>query len=75
MGLGRRISSINDLESHITGLFTNYNKEKHLGNMEKMSKYHMSEYQFAHLIGKLRMFNYLSKQNKVISSINRFTDK
>ena len=59
-----RIGSINDLEPHITGLFTNYNKEKHLGNMEKMSKYELSEYQFAHLIGKLRMFNYLSKAQK-----------
>lgn len=59
-----RIGDIGDLKQHIGDLFSNYKKEKHLGMMEKMSKYKLTQKQFAHLIGKLRMYHYLPKNEK-----------
>jgi len=59
-----RISSILDLENQIESLVKGYNREKHLGNMEKMSKYQLTQEQFAHFIGKARMYQHLNKQEK-----------
>lgn len=59
-----RIGSIIDLEQHTNQLFLRYNKEGHLGNMERMSKYDLSEKQFAHFIGKARMYQHLTKQEQ-----------
>ena len=56
-----RISSINELQSNMVNLFTNYDRLKHLGMMEKMSKYYLNEQQFAHLIGKIRMYQHQEK--------------
>lgn len=51
-----RVSSISDLAGYIKTLISSYNKKRHLGMMEKLSKYHLNEIQFAHLVGKLRMY-------------------
>ncbi|TWO31506.1 DUF3871 family protein [Seonamhaeicola sediminis] len=59
-----RIGTIGDLEQHIKLLLSNYNKERHLGMLEKMSKYQLLENQFAHLIGKLRMYQNLPKEER-----------
>ena len=59
-----RVSSIQELKDAVHGLINNYNQEAHLGNMEKMSKYSLSERDFAHLIGKMRMYHFLSKIEK-----------
>jgi hypothetical protein len=59
-----RVSSIQELQDSIQNLISNYNQDKHLGNMEKLSKYKLSEKQFAHLVGKMRMYHYLSKIEK-----------
>lgn len=56
-----RIASIDELEDKMKELFSSYNKEKHLGNMEKMSMSQLSERQFAHFIGKARMYQHLDK--------------
>ncbi|WP_027078859.1 DUF3871 family protein [Maribacter antarcticus] len=56
-----RIGSILDLEHQMGPLFSNYNTEQHLGIMVDMSKYKLSERQFAHFIGKLRMYQHLDK--------------
>jgi len=56
-----RIGSILELEDKMTELFSNYNREKHLGMMERMSMYQLSEKQFAHFIGKARMYQHLEK--------------
>lgn len=56
-----RIGSILELEEKVNQLFQSYNMEGHLGMMEKMSKYQLTERQFAHLIGKTRMYQHLSK--------------
>jgi hypothetical protein len=59
-----RITSINELHSNMFNLFSNYDRIKHLTMMEKMSKYYLSEQQFAHLIGKIRMYQHLEKEEQ-----------
>lgn len=59
-----RIGTIGDLEKNIKTLISSYNKERHLGMLERMSKYQLQENQFAHLIGKMRMFQNLPKSEK-----------
>jgi len=56
-----RIGSISELEEKVNMVFNIYNMERHLGMMERMSKYQLSEKQFAHFIGKTRMYQHLSK--------------
>jgi hypothetical protein len=60
-----RIGSIGDLEGQIQLLLDNYNKEDHLQSMNRMGDYQLSEMQFAHLIGKLRMYLVASKEEKL----------
>ena len=59
-----RVSSIEELQDAIQNLINSYNQEAHLGNMERLSKYYLTEKQFAHLIGKMRMYHFLSKQER-----------
>jgi hypothetical protein len=59
-----RVSSIMELKAKIYELINNYNKKEHLINMEKMFRYSLTEIQFAHLIGKMKLFPYLSKEEK-----------
>ena len=59
-----RVSSIEELQDAIQNLINSYNQEAHLGNMERLSKYYLTEKQFAHLVGKMRMYHFLTKQEK-----------
>ena len=59
-----RIGSIYELENSIHALLSNYDLDRQLGMMERMSMYKLSENQFAHFIGKLRMYQHLEKSNK-----------
>lgn len=59
-----RISSINDLEENAVQLFGSYDRIRHLGMMERMSKFSLNETEFAHLVGKLRLFQHLNKNDQ-----------
>lgn len=59
-----RIGSIIELEKSVEGLLSNYDIERHLGMMERMSMFKLSELQFAHFIGKLRMYQHIDKAEK-----------
>jgi hypothetical protein len=59
-----RVSSILELKAKIYELINNYKKKEHLINMERMFRYSLTEIQFAHLIGKMKLFPYLSKEEK-----------
>jgi len=59
-----RVSSIGELKSKIYELINNYKKKEHLISMERMFLYSLTEIQFAHLIGKMKLFPYLSKEEK-----------
>nr|WP_315130342.1 DUF3871 family protein [uncultured Flavobacterium sp.] len=59
-----RVSSIGELKSKIYELINNYKKKEHLISMERMFRYSLTETQFAHLIGKMKLYPYLSKEEK-----------
>lgn len=59
-----RVASIAELEGKMIELFTGYNKEKHLGTMELMSMHQLTEMQFAHFLGKARMYQHLDKESQ-----------
>jgi len=60
-----RVSSVAELKEKISLIINQFNKDKFLGNMERMSKFSLNELQFAHTIGKMRMYQHLSKPEKV----------
>jgi len=59
-----RVNNIDQLEDALTSLCRSYNYENHMDAMINMSRYNLSEKQFAHLIGKARMYDYLSKSEQ-----------
>tara|TARA_R110001606_G_scaffold375524_1_gene533859 strand:- start:179 stop:1159 length:981 start_codon:yes stop_codon:yes gene_type:complete len=56
-----RISSIGDLEQQMETLFSSYNQEEHLNVLASMSNHRLTEKQFAHFLGKVRMFQHMDK--------------
>ena len=60
-----RVASVFELKDKIRELIQSFDKERFLGNMERMSKYYLNELQFAHLVGKMRMYSHLNKEEKV----------
>ena len=55
-----------DLEDKTLQLFSSYNMHRHLNAMEQLSNYSLTEYQFAQLIGKGRLYNFLPKKEKLL---------
>ena len=56
-----KVNSLGELKGMISFLIERYNSEYHLFNLRSLVDYSLSEHQFALLIGKLRMYNYLPK--------------
>jgi hypothetical protein len=61
----KAMSSI-DLEDKTLQLFSSYNMHRHLNAMEQLSNYSLTESQFAQLIGKGRLYNFLPKKEKLL---------
>lgn len=59
-----RISSVGELKSKILELINGYGRKKHLENLKELGRYSIDESQFAFLIGKMKMYQYLSKEEK-----------
>ena len=59
-----RVSNSVELIDKITELFNSYDQEKHLGNMERMSKFFLTPEQVAHLLGKMKMFQFLNNERR-----------
>src|SRR5690606_7219712 len=59
-----RIGSISELGKSIDALFGSYDVDRHLGMMERMSMFNLTERQFAHFVGKLRMYQHLNKSEQ-----------
>lgn len=55
-----------DLEDKTLQLFSSYNMSRHINAMEQLSNYSLTESQFAQLIGKGRLYNYLPKKEKLL---------
>jgi len=60
-----QISSVNELVVKIQELIVNYDAEKHLKEMLTLTDYGLTEKQFALLVGKTRLYNYLPKNEKL----------
>lgn len=60
-----KVGSVHELKQKINELITSFDKDRFLGNMERMSKFYLDEQQFAHTIGKMRMYQHLTKEDKV----------
>ncbi len=59
-----RVSSISELQEAICDLVMNYNQDIHLGDMERMGRFMLNEFEFAHLVGKMKSYHFLSKNDK-----------
>jgi hypothetical protein len=60
-----RVSSVIELQDKINELIQSFDNDRFLGNMERMSKFNLDELQFAHTIGKMRMYTHLNKAEKI----------
>jgi hypothetical protein len=59
-----RVNSLNQLSEAVENLLSQYDRIKHLGTMERMARYELTEAQFAHFIGKLRMYQFMDKTHQ-----------
>ncbi|MEB8328318.1 DUF3871 family protein [Flavobacteriaceae bacterium KMM 6897] len=60
-----RVSSVAELKDKINELVQQFDKDRFLGNMERMSKFSLDELQFAHTIGKMKLYQHLNRTEKV----------
>jgi len=59
-----RTTSLNDLNGAIANLISSYEMKKHYQSMNRLVEQSLSEKQFAQLIGKARLYQYLPKKEK-----------
>ena len=59
-----RISSVGELKTKILELINGYDRKKHLDDLEDLGRFSIKEDQFAFLIGKMKIYQYLSKEEK-----------
>jgi len=59
-----RVGNYVELQSKIMDLIQNFNAQSHLQEMKQLSQQSITEQQFAQLIGRARLYNYLPKQEK-----------
>lgn len=59
-----RVSSLVELKDSIFQLIEDYNNEIHHHKLASLNNFSLNENQFAHLIGKMRMYHFLTKTEK-----------
>tara|TARA_R110001606_G_scaffold264675_1_gene413305 strand:+ start:115 stop:1110 length:996 start_codon:yes stop_codon:yes gene_type:complete len=59
-----RVSSVEELKSKTQELFLNYKQEEHIDKMREMQDYTINQEQFAHLVGKMKLYHHLDKSRK-----------
>lgn len=59
-----KVTNLDQLFYAVEGLLQKYDREHHLGLMARMSRHYLNEKQFAHFIGKLRMFQFMDKSEQ-----------
>ena len=70
VALDMRVSSFEDLISNVTDLFAQFKITKNLSKMKNFGNYAITEHQFAQIIGKSRLYQYLpSEQKKEIPAL------
>lgn len=69
-----RASTIEELQSKALNVMQNYNAESHLFEMKAFTNDHLTEHQFAQLIGKARLYQHLPKHEKKNIPFLNFND-
>jgi hypothetical protein len=59
-----RVSNVEELKSKTQELFLNYKREEHVDNMNTLKDFIINDEQMAHLLGKMKLYNHLSKNKK-----------
>ena len=59
-----RVSSVDELKSKTRELFLNYKQEEHIDAMRQLQDYTINQEQFAHLVGKMKLYNHLDNNQK-----------
>ena len=59
-----RAMSYLDLEDKMLQVLTNYRAEQHLNGLQNLLEHSLTERDFAQIIGKSRLYNYLPKKDK-----------
>jgi hypothetical protein len=68
--LGMRVSSYDDLVKNVLALFAQFEITKNLNTLRNFGNYSLSEHQFAQILGKSRLYQYLpSEQKKQIPAL------
>ncbi len=57
-----KVKSIGQLRAMIITLLQSYNRQYHLYNLEQLTKYSITEHQFAQLVGRCRMYPHLPQE-------------
>ena len=69
-----RVMSVQELFDATVRLFETYNTDAHLRLMSNMLNYSLTEHQFAQLIGKTRLYQYLPTAERKMLPAMEFTD-
>lgn len=69
-----RVTSYVELQAKIMEVLQNYNAEKHLVQMKVLSGHSITEYQFAQLLGRARLYQHLPKKDKMNIPALHFND-
>jgi hypothetical protein len=59
-----RVKSVDQLKASIQMLIAGYNQEQHLYQMKQFAENYITEQQFAHLIGRCRMYHHMPAEYK-----------
>jgi hypothetical protein len=59
-----RVSSIDELKSKSKDLFLSYNQDAQVDNMQQLQDYTINQEQFAHLVGKMKLYQHLNNPEK-----------
>jgi len=59
-----RVSNVDELKNQIINVIGNYEMQEHLKSLRVLPNYHLTEKQFAQLIGRCRLYSYLPKNEK-----------
>ena len=69
-----KVSSYQELQAKLLLVLNNYNAEKHLSEMKQFAGYSLTEYQFAQLLGRTKLYQHLPKREKQNLPLLQFTD-
>ncbi len=70
-----RVGSIEELQKSILNVISNYHAKNHIEAMKELTKQSLTEHQFAQLIGKAKLYNYLPKAQRIELPKMDFADR